>query len=166
MSLSITITVSGLRQFNGRLTKFVNGGLQQRRDEALVEAAALLKDRLEIVTPRGAGRGGHLAQAYIITGPEVEGASATMSIENTKSVMSKSGKVWSLLELLVHGTPPHNIPGAFGFPPPFGTVGKYDGMFHPGTRPNDFVQRAIAETDFSAILRSAAARMIVDMSEG
>lgn len=31
-------------------------------------------------------------------------------------------------------TQPHNIPGAFGYPPPFGTFGRFDGKFHPGTK--------------------------------
>lgn len=31
-------------------------------------------------------------------------------------------------------TQAHNIPGAFGYPPPFGTLGRFAGKFHPGTK--------------------------------
>lgn len=43
--------------------------------------------------------------------------------------------------LYVHeGTGPHNIPGAFGIPAPFGVGGRFDGMFHPGhPQPNRFL---------------------------
>lgn len=35
--------------------------------------------------------------------------------------------------LFIHeGTAPHNIPGAFGIPAPFGVGGQFDGFFHPG----------------------------------
>jgi len=43
------------------------------------------------------------------------------------------------------GTAPHNIPGAFGRPLPFGTSGQFNGMFHPGiTNPDDFPRRVWA----------------------
>lgn len=32
------------------------------------------------------------------------------------------------------GTGPHNIPHAFGRPLPFGTHGRFDGKFHPGSK--------------------------------
>lgn len=32
------------------------------------------------------------------------------------------------------GTKPHNIPHAFGRPLPFGTFGRFDGKFHPGSK--------------------------------
>ena len=32
------------------------------------------------------------------------------------------------------GSVPHNIPFAFGNPPPFGLSGRFDGKFHPGSR--------------------------------
>ena len=34
---------------------------------------------------------------------------------------------------LEEGTGPHNIPKAFGKPLPFGTSGRFNGMFHPGS---------------------------------
>jgi len=47
------------------------------------------------------------------------------------------------LEWVQDGTAAHNIPGAFGIPPPFGTSGRFDGRFHPGTKPNPFAQIAM-----------------------
>ena len=35
---------------------------------------------------------------------------------------------------LEEGTEPHNIPRAFGRDLPFGTSGRFDGKFHPGSR--------------------------------
>lgn len=37
------------------------------------------------------------------------------------------------VEYLEEGTGPHNIPGAFGRALPFGTKGRFDGKFHPGS---------------------------------
>lgn len=37
------------------------------------------------------------------------------------------------LEYLEEGTDPHNIPGAFGKPLPFGIGGRFNGKFHPGS---------------------------------
>ena len=38
------------------------------------------------------------------------------------------------VQYLEEGTDPHNIPGAFGYPLPFGTSGRFDGKFHPGSK--------------------------------
>ena len=35
---------------------------------------------------------------------------------------------------LEDGSRPHNIPKAFGQPLPFGTYGRFDGKFHPGSK--------------------------------
>lgn len=37
------------------------------------------------------------------------------------------------VEYLEEGTSPHDIPGAFGKPLPFGIGGRFDGKFHPGS---------------------------------
>lgn len=34
---------------------------------------------------------------------------------------------------LEEGTKPHDIPGAFGYPLPFGVGGRFGGKFHPGS---------------------------------
>lgn len=48
-------------------------------------------------------------------------------------VITFSGVVAPYVEYLEEGTRPHNIPHAFGRPLPFGTSGRFDGMFHPGS---------------------------------
>lgn len=46
--------------------------------------------------------------------------------------------------LFVHeGTDPHDIPGAWGIPAPFGVGGRFDGKFHPGTGPIPFLRDAL-----------------------
>lgn len=46
--------------------------------------------------------------------------------------------------LFVHnGTDPHDIPGAFGIPAPFGIGGQFGGHFHPGTKPIPFLRDAL-----------------------
>jgi len=44
-----------------------------------------------------------------------------------------SGSVAPYVQYLEEGTKPHNIPRAFGRPLPFGTSGRFNGMFHPGS---------------------------------
>lgn len=45
------------------------------------------------------------------------------------------------VEYLEEGTGPHNIPRAFGRPLPFGTKGKFNGKFHPGsTKHQNFIK--------------------------
>jgi hypothetical protein len=45
-------------------------------------------------------------------------------------------------DFVLGGTKPHDIPGAFGYPLPFGIGGRFEGKFHPGTVPNRFNVRA------------------------
>jgi hypothetical protein len=47
-----------------------------------------------------------------------------------------------LAKWILGGTKPHDIPNAFGWGPTFGIGGRFEGKFHPGTRPNDFNVRA------------------------
>lgn len=44
-----------------------------------------------------------------------------------------SSTVAPYVEYLEEGTSPHDIPGAFGRPLPFGIGGRFDGKFHPGS---------------------------------
>ena len=44
-----------------------------------------------------------------------------------------SGTVAPYIEALEEGSGPHDIPGAFGIPAPFGVGGRFDGKFHPGS---------------------------------
>jgi hypothetical protein len=57
------------------------------------------------------------------------------------SPCSPDRKSYSLYEH--EGTSPHDIPGAFGYPLPFGVGGRFDGMFHPGTTANPFLRDAL-----------------------
>lgn len=41
------------------------------------------------------------------------------------------------VEYLEEGTSPHDIPGAFGKPLPFGIGGRFDGKFHPGSHKHE-----------------------------
>jgi hypothetical protein len=50
-------------------------------------------------------------------------------------------------KFVLGGTKPHDIPGAFGYPPPFGIGGRFEGKFHPGTAPNPFNVRAWLEVE-------------------
>lgn len=40
------------------------------------------------------------------------------------------------IDFLEYGTAPHDIPGAFGYPLPFGIGGRFGGKFHPGSKKN------------------------------
>ena len=44
------------------------------------------------------------------------------------------GSIAPYVQYLEEGTEPHNIPRAFGRPLPFGTSGRFNGKFHPGSK--------------------------------
>ena len=44
-----------------------------------------------------------------------------------------SSMIAPYVQYLEEGTKPHDIPGAFGNPPPFGCGGRFNGKFHPGS---------------------------------
>lgn len=51
------------------------------------------------------------------------------------------------IEYLEEGTGPHNIPGAFGRPMPFGIGGRFNGKFHPGsTKHKGFISNNCVKT--------------------
>lgn len=51
------------------------------------------------------------------------------------------------VEYLEEGTRPHDIPGAFGKPLPFGIGGRFDGKFHPGsTKHKGFISEKCVNT--------------------
>ena len=62
-----------------------------------------------------------------------EATSGRMLDANTYRIIF-SGSVAPYVQYLEEGTDPHNIPRAFGRPLPFGTSGRFNGMFHPGSR--------------------------------
>lgn len=57
--------------------------------------------------------------------PSVMGASASAIVFDES--------VCPYIPYLEYGTSPHDIPGAFGYPLPFGIGGAFDGFFHPGS---------------------------------
>ena len=77
-------------------------------------------------TTRGTGR---LASG-IVKRPQSQGVNPLVQVG-----------VWTVpYAIFVHeGTKPHDIPNAFGYGPHFGIGGRFDGKFHPGTKPNRFL---------------------------
>lgn len=55
-------------------------------------------------------------------------------VSNQDFTIWVSVKVAPYAEWLDDGTSPHNIPHSFGYPLPFGTSGRFDGKFHPGSK--------------------------------
>lgn len=60
--------------------------------------------------------------------------------------------VWTVpYALMVHeGTEPHDIPNAFGWGPQFGIGGRFEGKFHPGTKPIPFLTDALGRVAAAA----------------
>lgn len=48
-------------------------------------------------------------------------------------VIKFDSKIAPYIDALEYGSKAHNIPGAFGKASPFGTSGRFNGMFHPGS---------------------------------
>jgi hypothetical protein len=72
----------------------------------------------------------HIAQAYQVV--QESGAELSYSIINTDD------DFW----WVESDTQPHNIPGAFGRPAPFGEGGRFSGYFHPGTHGHHMFEQA------------------------
>lgn len=68
------------------------------------------------------------------TGNLKDHATWGLLLGNDNYVMTLSGDVAPYLSSLEEGSVPHNIPKAFGNPLPFGTSGRFDGKFHPGSK--------------------------------
>lgn len=60
-------------------------------------------------------------------------ATRGISIDSNTYLIKFDSTIAPYLEALEEGSGPHNIPGAFGRPLPFGTKGRFNGMFHPGS---------------------------------
>ncbi len=72
---------------------------------------------------------------------DIEAASFVMTFADTEPYFP-----WVVFE----GTAPHDIPGAFGRPAPFGVGGRFGGLFHPGiTHPDDFPSRVWATMEIA-----------------
>lgn len=66
-----------------------------------------------------------------------------MRLQSDTTPCSPSRTSYSLF--FHEGTPAHDIPGAWGIPAPFGIGGRFDGKFHPGTKPVPFLRDALGE---------------------
>lgn len=60
-------------------------------------------------------------------------ATSGMPIDANTYVIHFDSTVAPYVEYLEEGTKEHNIPGAFGYDLPFGTSGRFNGKFHPGS---------------------------------
>lgn len=54
-------------------------------------------------------------------------------VNDSTYVITFDSTIAPYVECLEEGTDPHNIPRAFGRPLPFGTSGRFNGKFHPGS---------------------------------
>jgi hypothetical protein len=166
MSDAVRIEVQGLRDLIGRFARDADSGLQQRQDQMLRLIAAQAKERLEAAAPRGPGPGPHLADMFAVGALEREGSGATIAVTNPRTVSSKAGQTYSLLQLITTGTRAHDIPGAFGYALPFGIGGRFSGRFHPGQPANPFVEHVVSEMDPQAELMRTARGVVVDLAGG
>ncbi len=138
-----TIDARGLRAFDGRIARALTT-LTQQRDAMLTRLAQQAAERLKDAAPRGKTTtdGGHMADLFRPAPITVTTTGATITVTNSKKVTG-GGKSYFLADLIASGTQPHNIPGAFGYKPPFGVGGRFAGMFSPGMQPNPFTERAL-----------------------
>lgn len=99
----------------------------------LIERATKVQMAARAQAPRRTG----CLQESIVKRVETHGGEIAIRIVSDTTPCSPSRTSYSLY---VHeGTVPHDIPGAFGIPSPFGIGGRFDGKFHPGTAPNRFL---------------------------
>lgn len=54
-------------------------------------------------------------------------------LNSTTYVITFDSSIAEYIPYLEEGTDPHNIPRAFGRDLPFGTSGRFNGKFHPGS---------------------------------
>jgi len=61
------------------------------------------------------------------------------------------------IDFLEYGTEAHDIPGAFGYPLPFGIGGRFGGKFHPGSKKHvDFISNKSVYLAFQVCLGMCA----------
>jgi hypothetical protein len=105
----------------------------------LIERSTLVQARArQILAPH---RRSGCAEDSIVKRAERFGEDLAIRIQSDTTSCSPSRTSYSLF--LHNGTPPHDIPGAFGIPAPFGIGGSYAGKFHPGTAPVPFLRDAL-----------------------
>jgi hypothetical protein len=99
----------------------------------LTERATVVQAAAKQQAPRRTG----CLQDSIVKRFESDGDQMAIRIVSDTSPCSPEHKSYSLF---VHeGTAPHDIPGAFGIPAPFGVGGRFGGKFHPGHGANRFL---------------------------
>ncbi len=100
----------------------------------LIERSTMVQMAARRQAPRRTG----CLQDSIVKRAEMYGDELAIRIQSDTTSCSPSRTSYSLF---VHeGTQPHDIPGAFGIPAPFGVGGRFDGKFHPGhPAPNRFL---------------------------
>jgi hypothetical protein len=162
---AVRIEVGGLRDLLGRFAHDADSGLQERQDHLLERIAQQTRSALSGAAPRGPGSGPHLADLFVVSQVQREGSGAQVSVSNTKEVTSKSGRVWSLLDLISGGTAPHPIVGnpilAFSVD---GAQVFARSVQHPGTPPNPFVQETLSRMDIRGELMRTARGVLVDLA--
>lgn len=80
-------------------------------------------------------------------------ATSGMMIDSRTYRIHFDSTIAPYVEYLEEGTEPHNIPRAFGRALPFGTKGRFNGKFHPGsTKHKGFIKEKSvnAITDYIA----------------
>lgn len=167
MAEALRVEVSGLRDILGRFARDADEGLRQRQDHLLQQIARQTRSRLSEAAPRGPGSGLHLADLFQVEPLEREGSSATIAVLNTKTVQSKAGKVWSLLDLLSGGTAPHPIVGNPILAFQSGGADVFArSVMHPGTPQNPFVRQTVEHMDVQQDLMRTARGVVVDLAGG
>lgn len=104
----------------------------------VIERAEIVK---QAAKSRARRRTGCLQDSIVKRVEENPASGFVVRIVSDTTPCSPERKSYSLF---VHeGTKPHDIPGAFGYPAPFGIGGRFDGKFHPGGRANPFLRDAL-----------------------
>lgn len=78
-----------------------------------------------------------------------------ITFDNEIAKKNPNGNGQPYITYLEEGTPPHDIPGAFGRDLPFGIGGKFDGKFHPGS---DRHKGFISEKSVNTIIKYICSR--------
>ena len=99
----------------------------------LIERSTRVQMAAKAQAPRRTG----CLQGSIVKRAESLGDELAIRIQSDTTSCSPARKSYSLF---VHeGSEPHDIPGAFGIPAPFGIGGQFSGKFHPGHGANRFL---------------------------
>jgi hypothetical protein len=104
----------------------------------LIERGEIVKQAAKAKAPRDTGC---LEETIVKRVEENAETGFVIRIVSDSSPCSPSRTSYSLF---VHnGTKPHDIPGAFGIPAPFGVGGRFDGKFHSGNAANPYLTDAL-----------------------